>query len=125
MKRAWTLVLVVAGSVLAGCGPDCLSTCQRIHGEGADLQGNAQCAIPVAGKEQAELIRECTASCERAIARVGTMEGYDPNVRVSQANSQPLSNDVQAAAWMDCVGATSCENLNNGYCAPTSNYSNN
>jgi hypothetical protein len=120
----WLAMLGVV-LVAAGCGPDCLSTCQRIHGEGVDLDGTEQCNIQIPGKDRSELIRECTSSCEHAIARVGSLEGYDPNQRTTQAESQALANDAQAAVWMDCVEVTACEDLNSGYCAPTSNYSNN
>ncbi len=119
------LLLAAIGVFAAGCGPDCLTTCQRLHADGVDAQGENQCNITVPGMEAAQLIRECSASCERAMARAGTLDGYDPNKRTPPSEAQELVNDRQAAAWMDCVAETSCENLGDGYCAPTSNYGSN
>lgn len=116
------LILAAVG-VMAGCGPDCLSTCQHLHGDGVDADGTAQCNIQVPGQPSTDLIRECAASCEYAMARAGDLEGYDPNVRVPPSQSKALKNDKQAAAWMDCVRQESCEDLKDYYCAPTSNYS--
>lgn len=116
------LILAAVG-VLAGCGPDCLSTCQHLHGDGIDADGTEQCHITIPNVTEAALIRECTASCEYAIARAGDLDGYDPNQRIPPSQSQALKNDKQAAAWMDCVRQESCEDLKDYYCAPTSNYS--
>ena len=115
---------LMLGSVLfyMGCGPDCLSTCQRLHGDGFSADNVEQCNITVPGEEQSDLIRSCTASCEYAMARAGDLDGYAPNVRTPPSEAQALSNEAQAAAWMDCVGATACPDLGNGYCAPTQNY---
>ena len=115
---------LMLGSVVfyMGCGPDCLSTCQRLHGDAVGTDGVAQCNIAVPGQEQSALIRECAASCEYAVARSGELDGYDPNVRTPPSEAQALANERQAAAWMDCVNATACPDLGNGYCAPTANY---
>ncbi|HNH48201.1 MAG TPA: hypothetical protein PKY30_14255 [Myxococcota bacterium] len=91
------LLLAAVGVFAAGCGPDCLSTCQRLHADGVDAQGENQCNLTVPGMEAAQLIRECAASCERAMARAGTLDGYDPNKRTPPSEAQELKNDRQAA----------------------------
>lgn len=118
----WVLLALVG--IVAGCGPDCLSTCQRLHGDATLSDGSQQCRILRPGTQSSDMIRECVASCEGAMARAGELGGYDPTIRTPPSEASILSNDRQAAAWMDCVNATACEDLNDGYCAPTLNYSN-
>ncbi len=33
-----------------------------------------------------------------------------------------FQNDQETALWMDCVEATACELLDDGYCSPTSSF---
>lgn len=102
---------------LGGCGPDCRSSCEKLYGDAAE-----ECDINVAsasGEQGAdELIRECTAYCEDAMSKAGELGSYDPNNTKGDMESVSLDNEVQAAAWMECVDQTACEELKSGYCPP-------
>ena len=111
-----TGMLVVATALLAGCGPDCRSSCERLYLDGPD-QCNINVADQVGAEGADELVRNCMATCDDAMTKTGELGDYDPNVRGS-ADSVTLQNEKQAAAWMDCVAETSCDNLGDGYCPP-------
>jgi hypothetical protein len=110
---ASSLLLV---GMLTGCGPDCRSSCEKLYGDAA---GECNINVASASGEQgaAELVRDCSAQCEDAMSKTGELGDYDPNVRGS-ADSVTLQNEVQAAAWMECIVETSCDNLGDGYCPP-------
>ncbi len=116
MKRGF-LVLGAAGllGLTSACGANCQSTCQRIY-------SSSECNIAVAGfndaNGRAELIRECVTRCEGALDHPGELGNYDPNDRTTSGDTVELRNEVQAAAWMDCVESTACEQLSQGFCAP-------
>lgn len=112
----------VFGLALLGAGcdaPDCSSTCQRLFVDGA-VDGTTGCGITHPGQSSEDLIEACNYDCQAALDNPGEMGDYNPDERITGSTSVELVTDVQAAAWMDCVWATDCEFLNDGYCAPTS-----
>lgn len=114
---------VLAGLVcalLAGCGPDCQSTCNRIYQP-------SECGIAKPGRTSNELTRSCISECNSALQSPGTLGDYDPTRRRSSSAAIILENEKQAAAWMDCVWDVApdatpaqCADLDpaSGYCAP-------
>lgn len=104
-----TSLLAFAGLWLGGCGYNCQSTCFRIHDPSA-------CAVEIAGQTPQSRIQDCTTQCENALDRVGPMGSYDPTLR----SQESLLNEQQAAAWMDCVWAVECSELDpvTGACHP-------
>ncbi len=111
-------LLLLAPVVLfaTDCGPDCQSSCDKLFGD----QGE-QCNIQIPDTTQQEMLRECVAHCDDALARNGEVDGYDPNRRPTGAEIS-LENEKQAALWMDCIAETSCDLLKEGICAPTQNF---
>ncbi|HHO53217.1 MAG TPA: hypothetical protein ENK18_20665 [Deltaproteobacteria bacterium] len=104
-----SLVLLFAASAVGACGYNCQSTCFRIHDPSA-------CAVEIAGQTPQSRIQDCTVQCENALERVGPMGSYDPTLR----SQESLLNEQQAAAWMDCVWAVECSELDpvTGACHP-------
>jgi hypothetical protein len=106
---------------LIGCGPDCATSCDKLFGDGP-----GECNIQIPGKEgttgRQEMIRECNAHCDSALARNGDVGDYSPNERASANDEVSLENEKQAAMWMDCVAETDCDFLGEGYCAPVTNF---
>lgn len=101
------LVLAVATSV--GCGPTCQSSCQRLY-----LPEPKGCDIQVPGESTESLLADCVDQCTEALATTGELGDFNPR-------RDEVTNEKQAASWMDCVAETSCENLDprtGGYCAP-------
>ena len=118
----WSRMLLAIGLVaLQGCGPDCQSSCDKLFGD-----GEGECNIQVPGKEgeagRVEMTRDCVSHCEQALARNGDVGDYSPNERAGANDEVSLDNEKQAALWMDCVEATSCDYLGENYCAPTTNF---
>lgn len=111
LRRVALVGLALAGSLLVGCGPTCQSTCQKLYFED-------QCGIPTPGRETDEVFRECVDECDYALARPGDLDGYDPDERQTSGETIQLVNEVQAAAWMECVDQTACEDISDGYCEP-------
>jgi hypothetical protein len=108
-------IILIAGGIglLTSCnGANCQSTCQTLYGEG-------ECSIPTPGRSSDQAYDDCVSSCDYALSHVGEMGDYDPNERNTSGQSPVLENEVQAAAWMNCVENTSCELINDGYCAPS------
>ena len=104
---------------LAGCGPDCRTSCHKLFGTGAD-----QCAIHPPGLDDADvqdLEDQCVSQCESALKNPGAPT-YDPNERQGNQQNVAMTTDQDAALWMDCVTESSCDYLNSGYCAPTTNF---
>ena len=93
------------------CNPTCQSVCNKIYNE-------QYCSVVRPGKDQDELVGDCIDYCEEALTEPGDLGNYDPYERVSSSTSVTLENEEQAALWMDCVSAQSCERLGQGYCAP-------
>ena len=106
--------LALVAQLAVGCGPNCQSTCNRLYVE-------EECNIQrpgYEGEKVGELIQQCMDLCEGALEVPGELEGYNPDDRVGSSDSIDLENEKQAAVWMDCIAETSCEDLNQGYCAP-------
>jgi len=121
LRPSFLAPLAFAGGLaLMGCQThDCVSTCERLFTDGV-VDGESSCNIEHAGLSQQDLLSDCQYECEAALDNPGTMGNYDPNERNTGSTSVELKTDLQAAAWMDCVWANSCEFLDEGYCAPTS-----
>lgn len=108
------LVVVFLGSV-TGCGPSCRSSCEQLYGSGS---GACNINVPdFEGEEGANrLVLECEATCDSAMTNTGAVGTYDPNANTDTTVS--IANEKQAALWMDCVQATSCDNIKKGFCQP-------
>ena len=96
-----------------GCGPTCQATCNRLYQE-----ADPNCNIQSVAMDRSELLTECNNACEDALDVPGEIGDYTPHEYTPSSKSITLENDKQAALWMDCVAETSCEHLNDGYCAP-------
>lgn len=94
MRKVGWIVAVAMAWALSGCGPSCGDTCFRMFDESA-------CNVQPGGLTAAELIERCRQECNDALTEVGGMNGYDPTAR--QVAAFELSNETQAAAWMECV----------------------
>lgn len=110
--------LCTAVGALVACGPSCQSTCDQIYNV---------CGIDPTGKSLDEALGDCNDECENALRESGEMGDYDPNRRRTSAAEIRLTNETQAAAWMDCVWRIApdgtpeqCADLDpaSGYCAP-------
>lgn len=127
--RATTVILLVLSALAGGCdndcpggtecaiGPSCQSSCEKLYGE-----GDGSCNIQIPSKTNGEMLNECIAHCEGAMNVAGEIGDYEPNERAAGDDEVALENEEQAALWMDCVADTSCENLENNYCAPVKNF---
>jgi hypothetical protein len=105
---AAAVVSVVLGS---GCGPNCEDACRKLYGPSPD------CDLPTPGWDNwTDKFIDCRDECEDALKFTGDLGGYDPDQRNTTGASIKLANERQAAAWMDCVDASSCERLSDGYC---------
>lgn len=113
------VALSLLASLLAACGEprDCLNTCDKLFGTQAE-----QCNIQVPGRTQDEMMGSCMEQCNYAIARSGELGDYNPNERSGGNEDVTITNDQQAAAWMDCIAETACQDLQANYCAPTTNF---
>ena len=111
--RLWTGALVGAlmASLNVGCGPTCQSTCSRLYYED-------ECGIPTPGRDTDDAFRDCVGMCQGALKHPGEMGVYDPDERLTSGESIELQNEVQAAAWMDCIEQTACDQIEDGYCEP-------
>lgn len=107
-----TAMILVPLALWSGCGPDCQSTCHTLYDDG-------QCNIPTPGRDMEDAFSDCVNECEYALSRTGEMGDYNPDKQNTSGTSPVLENEVQAAAWMDCIEETSCEVIDEGYCAPT------
>lgn len=105
---------------LAACGDvprDCQNTCEKLFGTEAE-----ECNIVVPGRTGDEMKNDCMAQCNYAMARSGELGDYSPNERTGGNEDVTITNDQQAAAWMDCIAETACTDLQANYCAPTTNF---
>jgi len=111
------LLLAPLALLVSGCGPDCQSSCDKLFGDAPD-QCDLASGLP--GVDPQNLRADCLSHCNGAMARNGEVsEDFNPDERSSGADEVTLDNEKEAALWMDCVADSSCENLNEGYCAPT------
>ena len=104
--RLVLIAVLSATSFLTACGPTCQSTCQKLYSED-------ECYIQRPGyqDDQSGLIDNCMNYCQEALDAPGSQGSYDPTTRQSSSVSINLANESQAAAWMDCISATSCCNI--------------
>lgn len=112
-----SILLVVAVSLSAAACSDirsCPNACDRAFSESECHFG----AGLAAGGDPRKAIRECTRECENALRQTGDLDGYDPDDynSVDRSRSFELKNEAQAAAWIDCVSETSCQDINDGFC---------
>ena len=89
----------------------CTQTCERLYSE----EG---CEIQRPGRDSENLILTCLDYCLEAWAVEGEVGDYDPYERATSNASITLENQAQAELWAQCVADLSCEELQNGYCAP-------
>ena len=111
MPRPIFFIAVSVGLLAVGCGPDCQNSCNKLYQE-------SQCGIERPGTTLNERLSYCMEECEGALEVPGDQGAYDPNDQRPRSETPQLENDEQAAAWMDCVDKTACENLEKNYCAP-------
>jgi hypothetical protein len=88
---------------LGACNPTCQSSCRRFYADAPDGCGASPEGLPAA-----DAIESCIDICQDALQITG--EPVDPNDPrfnpkfVAPLNQQAtLSNEQEAAAWMDCV----------------------
>ena len=114
--RATTVAAVFSAAwVATGCiGPNCQSTCGKLFGETPDF-----CELRVPGKELQESRQDCIDECEEALTLAGEVGSYNPFEILGTGESATLDNEKQAALWMDCVEEHSCEDISEGFCAPS------
>jgi hypothetical protein len=111
------LLLLVPALALSACsGPTCQSSCEKLFGDDP-----GECDIQIPNTDPEDMLVECLAHCDDAMARNGDVGTYDPNQR-SVGAEVSLLNEKQAALWMDCVDQTACDLLKEGSCAPTQNF---
>ncbi len=114
MRTALGLTTAALLALLAtGCGPNCQVTCDRLYGSTGDA-----CGIARPNTSENDLKSTCMKACKEALKYPGELEGYDPDERQGSSASVEITNDKQAAVWMDCIAETACEDLEKGYCAP-------
>jgi len=113
MRLAMLSALVLSTALAQGCGPNCQSTCDKLYGTTGDA-----CSIQRPNTSEKELKTTCLEKCNAALDVPGELEGYDPDQQQGSSSSVEITNDKQAAVWMDCIAETACEDLDHGYCAP-------
>lgn len=121
MRNLLIASLTGATLLIAGCGPNCQSTCQRLYADGSQNIGGdtvEDCGIERAGRSQTQLIDDCMNQCENALDTPGEMGPYDPYTRSGSSESVTIDNERQAAIWMQCIEETSCDRLTDGFCLP-------
>ena len=95
-----------------GSGDDrCAETCERIYSEDG-------CNIQRPGTTSAELTDHCLIACLDAWAVAGEVGDYDPFSLTPSSTAITLDNRAQVELWNQCVEDLSCEELEEGYCAP-------
>ena len=112
LKTTLLFATIGAGTVLAGCGPDCQTTCQRLYGD------EPNCDLKSPGATRDELLSQCDDECSTGLENPGEVGNYNPKEYTPQSESVELETDRQVALWMECIKETSCKLLDEGYCAP-------
>ncbi len=108
MKKAWSWGLVAA--VLTGCGGlNCYDSCYKIYGE-------SECNLVTVsnslnGQDWSMFLDQCVEECETALSTPGEMGDYNPSFVYDAADPPHLETELQAAAWIDCVASSTCEDL--------------
>jgi hypothetical protein len=103
MIRAGLLLGVVVVST-GGCGKNCQNSCFRIFDQ-------TECGVTIAGQTEEDLKQACIEECESALQEAGSMGIYDPYVGDRPDQPDELENERMAAAWMECVHAVECADL--------------
>ena len=97
-------LLLVTAAASVGCGENCQSACGKIYDP-------SECGVQIGGVTSAELTRDCVNQCKDALDNTGPMGNYNPTTRRDPLDPKTIENEKQAAAWMDCVAAATCEDL--------------
>lgn len=97
------LGLAVIALTGTGCGPNCYTACGKLYQE--------ECNITAPGQSQSELLDECVDTCQDALTTPGDLDGYNPFEPTSSSSAIEITNDRQAAVWMDCVDQSSCQKI--------------
>ena len=118
LNSAWMSFGMSAAVALfaVGCeSVDCENTCNKIY-----LPGEPNCGIQSPGTQQNEQIDRCNDECNAALDTPGEpRKAYKPQEYTADSQGDvTFTNDAEVALWMDCVAETSCELLNDGFCAP-------
>lgn len=109
-----TLIALITAGLASGCSKNCQNTCTRIYAE-------SECHVVIPGITAENMQRECESACENALTKAGEMGPYNPYNKPNPENPPELTNERQAAAWMDCVWDVECPELDpetGGVCAP-------
>ena len=102
-------------STCSGPRSHCASTCDYVLGKNS-------CSIydtAVAVSEGNEFYDYCVPQCKAAWHTRGDIGSYNPYEPVEPGTIVVLENRAQVKAWTDCVAQASCDDLYEGYCAPT------
>jgi hypothetical protein len=102
--RGTIAVLAAVTLGAAGCEKSCQNTCRRIFDA-------TECAVTIAGQTEEDLEQDCTSECEDALQNAGPMGVYDPYQGNTAQQPDELENERMAAAWMECVWAVECADL--------------
>lgn len=105
----YTLVIFFLACNLEEKEEECLATCSKIYDE---------CGILRPATTTQELINYCVDECMTAMSNKGDVGSYDPYKQIPESERPELENDQQGTLWMECVNQTSCEDLEDNYCAP-------
>lgn len=90
---------------------DCEAACAHIYDEDS-------CHIQAPGQTQDELRSRCFSECIRAAKVEGEAGDYTPTELASSSQSVRLENRAQVRLWLECLDLKTCEELDEGYCAP-------
>ena len=91
---------------------DCDETCSKLYAE----EG---CHLQRAGQPNDELTERCVSDCSSMFGVSGeARDRYQPTEYAPATEADPFTNEAEAELWMDCVDTTSCQLLDQGYCAP-------
>ncbi len=119
-RGAFTVAGLVALALGAtACTPTCQSTCSRYYSV-------EECDAKPAGIGEADALKACTQVCEAAIVQPGPAPAVNDTRFSGTAPAPPtkspqITNELEAAAWMDCVWSfetrEECnESLDKQYC---------
>ena len=113
--------LIVATVGAVGCGYNCQDTCNHVYSD-------SECDVSTGQIDESKKIAECIDVCQDALANTGDLGTYDPFSPYRGGDQPAITNERQAAFWMECVWAqapergpqASCALLepSEGYCAP-------
>jgi len=89
----------------------CQEPCRKLYSD-------SECGIQRAGRTQDELVENCLDECQEAYSQSGDVGDYDPFMLTDSSVSVSLDNRAQQELWAECIAETSCDRINDGYCAP-------